>query len=73
MEKSSNKRLTINIVANCIAFAINFIISFFLTPYIVENVGKETYGFLALGNNFVNYVRLLTKLFIHFVNSLKKL
>lgn len=60
MEKSSNKRLTINIVANCIAFAVNFIISFFLTPYIVENVGKETYGFLALGNNFVNYVSLIT-------------
>lgn len=60
MEKNSNKRLTINIVANCIAFAVNFIISFFLTPYIVENVGKETYGFLALGNNFVNYVSLIT-------------
>lgn len=60
MEKSSNKRLTINIVANCIAFAVNFIISFFLTPYIVKNVGKETYGFLALGNNFVNYVSLIT-------------
>lgn len=60
MEKSSNKRLTINIVANCIAFTVNFIISFFLTPYIVKNVGKETYGFLALGNNFVNYVSLIT-------------
>lgn len=60
MEKSSNKRLTINIVANCIAFAVKFVISFFLTPYIVKNVGKETYGFLALGNNFENYVALIT-------------
>lgn len=60
MEKSNNKRLTINVVANCIAFAVNFIISFFLTPYIVEHVGKDVYGFVALGNDFVNYASLIS-------------
>ncbi len=59
MDKN-NKRLTINIIANCIAFAVNFIISFFLTPYIVNHVGKEVYGFVALGNDFVNYASLVS-------------
>jgi len=57
---NSNRRLAINIIANCIAFAVNFLINFFLTPYIVENVGKEIYGFVALGNNFVTYASLIT-------------
>jgi len=60
MEKSNNKRLAINIIANMISFAVNFVISFFLTPYIVENVGKEVYGFVSLGNNFVNYAALVS-------------
>lgn len=61
MENSSeNKRLAINLISNCIAFAVNFIISFFLTPYIVEHIGKEVYGFVSLGNNFVNYASLIS-------------
>ena len=55
MESSDNKRLAINIIANIIAFAVNFVISFFLTPYIVETVGKEAYGFVSL-----NYASLIT-------------
>lgn len=60
MENNDNKRLAINIIANIVAFAVNFVISFFLTPYIVETVGKEAYGFVSLGNNFVNYASLMT-------------
>lgn len=60
MENDDNKRLAINIIANIVAFAVNFVISFFLTPYIVETVGKEAYGFVSLGNNFVNYASLMT-------------
>lgn len=56
----NNKRLAINIIANIIAFAVNFVISFFLTPYIVETVGKEVYGFVSLGNNFITYASLAT-------------
>lgn len=57
---SSNRRLAINLVANIMAFVVNFLISFFLTPYIIENVGKEAYGFVSLGNNFINYAFLIT-------------
>jgi O-antigen/teichoic acid export membrane protein len=35
-------------------------ISFFLTPYIVETLGKEAYGFYPLANNFVLYTGILT-------------
>ena len=57
---NGKKQLTINIFANLISFCITFGISFFLSPYIIENVGKEAYGFVALSNDFVNYIALLT-------------
>lgn len=56
---NNNKRLAINIIANCIAFAVNFVSSFFLTPYIINHVGEEAYGFVSLGNNFVSYASLI--------------
>lgn len=56
-----NKRqLAINMAAQIVAFAVNFCISFFLTPYIIKHVGREAYGFVALGNNFINYASLIT-------------
>ena len=54
------KKLVINIVANFISFAVSFAVSLFLTPYIVENIGKEAYGFFSLGNNFTTYASLAT-------------
>lgn len=55
-----DKRLMINMVAQCIAFIVNVGISFLLTPFIVNNVGKEAYGFVGLANNFVNYAQIVT-------------
>jgi len=54
------KKLIINIIANFVSFAVNFAVSFFLTPYIIENIGKEAYGFFTLGNNFTTYATLAT-------------
>jgi len=56
----SNKRLTINMSANILAFAVNIGIGFFLTPYIIKTVGSEAYGFVGLANNFVSYASLIT-------------
>lgn len=56
----SNKRLAISLVANIIAFSVNMGISFFLTPYIVNHVGSEAYGFVSLANNFTSYASILT-------------
>ncbi len=57
---SENKRLFINLMASLIALIVNMGISFFLSPYIINNVGTEAYGFISLANNFVNYASLLT-------------
>lgn len=55
-----NKQLAINMIANIISFAINIGISLFLTPYIINSVGAEAYGFIPLANNFVSYVSIFT-------------
>lgn len=56
----SKKYMFINLFAQVIAFVVSFSISFFVTPRIVEVVGKETYGFLGLANNFAGYVTVIT-------------
>jgi O-antigen/teichoic acid export membrane protein len=54
------KRLTINIIAQLFSFAVGFIINFFLTPFVIEKLGAEAYGFIGLANNFVSYTTLIT-------------
>lgn len=57
MEK---KQMFINMIAQGIAFGVSFIISFFITPTVIQYVGKETYGFLGLANNFTGYITVIT-------------
>lgn len=57
MEK---KQMFINLGAQVIAVAVGLLISFFITPMIVEHVGKESYGFLGLANNFTGYITVIT-------------
>ena len=56
----NKKNLIINLSASGISFIVNLGISFFLTPYITETIGVEAYGFISLGNNFINYASLVT-------------
>ncbi len=55
-----NKQTGINLIAQVMAFAINLCVSFFLTPFIIENIGVEANGFVALANNFMEYAQLFT-------------
>lgn len=55
-----NKNLLINIVTSIISLATSIGISFFLTPYIVDKIGKEAYGFIGLINNLVSYISIIT-------------
>jgi len=55
-----NKQLSINMFANLINLIASLAISFFLTPIIIEKLGSESYGFVTLSNNFVNYISLIT-------------
>ncbi len=53
------KQITINIIANIISYGIGVIISFYFTPYIINTIGADAYGFYPLANNFVSYAQLL--------------
>lgn len=55
-----NKNFIINLICQIIVFASNMIINFFLTPYILQKLGTEAYGFIGLINNFVSYISIIT-------------
>lgn len=42
------------------AFVINAGINFFLTPYLLEKLGTEAYGFIGLANDFVGYANIFS-------------
>ncbi|MFD2442776.1 lipopolysaccharide biosynthesis protein [Bacillus sp. CGMCC 1.16607] len=55
----NKKQLSINLIANLMSFSIGIGVSFILTPFLIEHVGKEAYGFFPLANNFVTYMNLV--------------
>lgn len=52
--------MAINMASSIFTFIINICISFMLTPFIVQQLGKESYGFIGLANNFVSYASIIT-------------
>ena len=60
MSNSSRKQNSINLITNLLAFVINAGINFFLTPYLLEQLGTESYGFIGLANDFVGYASIVT-------------
>ncbi|RDC56188.1 hypothetical protein DU508_11275 [Pedobacter chinensis] len=54
------RRFVVNLVSNLLSALSGVGISFFLTPYIVEHLGKEAYGFFPLSNNFIMYAGIIT-------------
>lgn len=57
---NKNKQLIVNMAASFIAYLVSMGISFFLSPYIVENIGVEAYGFVGLSNSFISYATVIT-------------
>ena len=60
MNQIGNKRLIINLSANIVSYSTNILIAFVLTPYLINTLGKETYSFYPIANNFVAYMCILT-------------
>jgi len=52
--------MAINLLASVFSFIINASISLFLTPFIVNHLGNEAYGFIPLAMNFVTYILIFT-------------
>lgn len=57
---NAKKQLVINMIASVVATLVSAGISFVLSPYIIENVGSEAYGFVQLTNNIVSYFAIIT-------------
>ena len=57
---NEKKQTAINLAAKTISYSTTLLISFFLTPYLVDKIGKEAYSFYPLANNFVNYMGVIT-------------
>ena len=57
---SEKKQTVVNLIAKIISYGATLLISFFLTPYLVEKLGKEAYSFYPIANNFVNYMGVIT-------------
>lgn len=55
----SKKRLGLNLFANIITHAISILVSFILTPFLINSLGKELYGFYGMANNVVNYINVV--------------
>ncbi len=60
MKLSSRKQTGINLITNLLAFVINAGINFFLTPYLIKQLGTESYGFIGLANDFVGYANIFS-------------
>lgn len=55
----NNKLLTKTFIVNVAAFLVNSLIGLFTTPFLVNNVGAEAYGFITLANNFTSYAQII--------------
>ncbi|QQT25888.1 lipopolysaccharide biosynthesis protein [Sphingobacterium spiritivorum] len=54
------RQFFINLISNLLSAFTGVGVSFFLTPYIVETLGKDAYGFFPLSSNFVMYTGIIT-------------
>ena len=59
-EDFSSRALTKNIVFSVITFALNLFISFYITPFITNHFGSDTYGYLKMANDFASYASLFS-------------
>lgn len=54
-----SKQMLVNLAASIVVFLVQFFISFWLSPFVVEQLGEEAYGFITLANNFTQYATLI--------------
>ena len=59
-KKLDTKQLAINMIFSVVAFVLNLGVGFFITPYITNKFGSDTYGFITLANDFSNYASLFS-------------
>lgn len=55
-----NKRVSLNLIGQISSVFVSLCISFIVTPYVVNKLGAEVYGFVGLANNMTSYITLVT-------------
>jgi len=55
-----NRKLAVNISTNAIYLILNYTVTFFLASYLTKKLGEESYGFIGMCNNIVNYSQIIT-------------
>nr|WP_297705759.1 oligosaccharide flippase family protein [uncultured Butyrivibrio sp.] len=58
-----NKQTNKNIIVNIFAFVIQVLIGLYTAPILIKALGTESYGFIGLANDFVNYLTIITTVF----------
>ena len=53
-------RLSVNMMANMAAFFISMVVSIWLTPFIINSLGAEAYGFIPLTQQLISYMTVIT-------------
>lgn len=53
-------RMFLSLFSNIIAMVISLGVSFILTPFLINNLGKEAYSFFPIANTFINYMNVLS-------------
>jgi O-antigen/teichoic acid export membrane protein len=56
----NRRQVSVNVVAGGVAALTTLAIGFVLTPYLVETLGDEAYGYIGLSNNFITYAAIFT-------------
>ena len=59
-DNMGKKRLSINLIVSIFSYCISAVLSFFLTPFIVNKLGTEIYGFYGIANNVVNFITIIS-------------
>lgn len=57
---STNRQLSVNIIASFVTYIVQYAISLALTPYIVKELGVAAYGFVGLSTQIIGYSSLIT-------------
>ena len=56
----NKKQMGVNLIAGLVSNAVTLAISLFLTPYLVEHLGDEAYGYIGLSDQFLTIATIFT-------------
>ncbi|WP_253907715.1 MATE family efflux transporter [Bacillus sp. WMMC1349] len=55
-----NKKFVLNLGANMVSFLLSVLFSMWLTPFVIQHLGVEAFGFVTLTQNMINYFSVIT-------------